>query len=379
MGFYSFAITVPLFIFAFVLNWEIRNRSIYVKFVCLNIAGFALFYFHLIPFIFFLMSLVTIIMAETDGYKRKIRELLMLTVIILPSLLNLFIYLAQGTRNPFPETSYLFSLSRFMELIVDLSFFSMVNYSPWQLFPASLFMFLIVLFGHTAVKDIYKKWSQSGSIPTPEKTLIYLASALIVIYLLAPSYVGAGAYFNQRFPWVILLIILPLLRVPDTGLFKRIGAIAIVGVVTICFAFNAAILWDQNLKVKKFLSGLDAQLPKGTFVMTYKPAAVQWSRVDVLLHAASYSGLLRACVDIGNYETAFHYFPVRFKKVFPVFPSPYQVAYEPATIDWTIYPSIQSLLGWEVANMDKEKLQHYFLIIKEDGPLTVWQRKQIVL
>jgi hypothetical protein len=263
-----------------------------------------------------------------------------------------------------------------MELIVDLSCFSMVNYSPWQLFPASLFMFLIVLFGHTGVKDIYKKWSQSGSIPTPEKTLIYLAAALISIYLLAPSHVGTGALFNQRFPVVILLVILPLLRIPDTGLFERFGNIVIAGVVTICFAFNAVILWDQNLKVKKFLSGLDAQLPKKAFVMIYKPGAVRWSRVDVLLHAASYYGLLRECVDVGNYETVFHYFPVRFKKVLPTFPSPYQVAYEPTTIDWTLYPSVQYLLGWELENKDKVKLLHYFLIVEDDGPLTVWQRNR---
>ena len=64
MGFYSYAITVPLFIFAFTLGWEVRQRSIFCRFVCLNLAGFALFYFHLIPFIFFLISLVAIIIAE---------------------------------------------------------------------------------------------------------------------------------------------------------------------------------------------------------------------------------------------------------------------------------------------------------------------------
>ncbi len=164
-----------------------------------------------------------------------------------------------------------------------------------------------------------------------------------------------------------------------TVLFKRFAPIVIAGVVTVCFAFNAAILWEQNLKVKKFLSGLNAQLPKGAFVMTYKPVVVQWSRIDVLLHAASYYGLKRACVDVGNYETAFHYFPVRFKKGLPSFPSPYQVAYEPSSIDLSLYPSIQYLLGWEVGHMDEEKLQRFFFIVKEDGPLTVWQNKQTVL
>ena len=29
--------------------------------------------------------------------------------------------------------------------------------------------------------------------------------------------------------------------------------------------------------------------------------------------------------------------------------------------------------------MDEEKLQRFFFIVKEDGPLTVWQNKQTVL
>ena len=148
----------------------------------------------------------------------------------------------------------------------------------------------------------------------------------------------------------------------------------IAGVVTISVAFNAAILWDQNLKVKKFLGGLNAGIPKGAFVMTYKPLAVQWSRVDVLLHAASYYGLFRGCVNVGNYETTSHYFPVRFKKTLPAFPSPYQMAYDPASIDWALYPSVQYLLGWDVSNDEKKKLVKYYRISREDGQLSIWQR-----
>ncbi|MCK9418564.1 MAG: hypothetical protein M0R70_04185 [Nitrospirae bacterium] len=376
MGFYSYAITVPLFILAFALSWEIRNRSIYVKFICLNAAGFVLFYFHLIPFIFFLMSLVTIIMAEAAGYKRKIRELFMLAVLILPSLLNLFYYLGQGTGGFSPDSLYLFSISRLLELIVDLSFFSTVNVLPWQLVPASLFMFLIVVFGLVSLKDIRTKWSRSEDIPTSEKTLIYLAAALIAIYLFAPSYIGAGAYLNQRIPWVILLIMVPLLQMPDTVFFKRFGQVVIVSVVVIFFVFNSALLWNQNLEVKKFLSGLDAQMPRGAFVMTFKPEVSEKFRVDVLLHAASYYGIFKGCVDIGNYETAFSYFPVHYKKGLPAFPSQYQIFYNPTSIDWSLYPSIHYLLGWELENRNKEKLLKNFNLVEEEISFTLWRRNQ---
>lgn len=376
MGFYSYVMAIPLFILAFSLGWEVRHRSIYCKFVCLNLAGLALFYFHLIPFIFFLISLISIIMAEAAGFKRKLSEFARLFVIILPSLLILFIYLRHGSGSFPTEVSYLFFLSRLLDLIVDLSFFSTVNFLPWQLFPASLFMFLIVLFGLASLKNIRTSWSRSGDISASEKTLIYLASFLISIYLLAPVNFGNGAYFNQRFPWVVLLIILPLLQIPDTVFFKRFGTIAISGVVTIFFAFNSAILWDQNLKVEKFLSGLNTGLPRGAIVMTYKPEVSEGSRVDVLLHAASYYGILKGCVDIGNYETALSYFPVHFKNSLPVFPSQYQIFYKPASIDLSQYPSIQYLLGWELGNRDKEKLRNGFHIVEEEVPFTLWQRNR---
>ena len=128
MGFYSYAIGIPLYILAFCFAWEIRHRSIYCKFVCLNLAGITLFYFHLIPFIFFLMSLMAIIMAEAAGCKKKLREFVKFLATIFPSLLILFFYLNQGIRSPFPDVSYLFSLSRLLDLIVDLSFFSTVNF-----------------------------------------------------------------------------------------------------------------------------------------------------------------------------------------------------------------------------------------------------------
>ena len=59
MGFYSFVVTIPLFLIAFSFSWKIRDRSTACKFVFFNIAGLTIFYFHLIPFVFLLLSLIT--------------------------------------------------------------------------------------------------------------------------------------------------------------------------------------------------------------------------------------------------------------------------------------------------------------------------------
>jgi len=371
MGFYSYVIAVPIFLISLSLSWKIRNTSTIWKFLCFNLAGFVIFYFHLIPFVFFLLSLTAFTFAETIGYRRKVIALLKLLITLTPSILNLIFYMLRG-KGSFPDLSYLLSLSHYTDLFTELFLFSTLSFSPWQIIPASLLMFLIVLFCYRSVKDYYIR-GRVADIPSSEKSIIFLASALTLIYLIAPFHYGDGSYFNQRFPWVILLIVLPLLRIPDTVFFKRFGSIAIAGVAGLFFMFNAVLLWQQSAKVEKFLSGLQADLPKGAFVMTYKTDDER-SRVDVLLHAASYYGILKGCVDVGNYEAAYNYFPVHFKSNFPAIPSEKEIAYEPSTINWTDYPAIQYLLGWNVSDTDMKKLGRYFYIIREEGAISVWRR-----
>lgn len=371
MGFYSYVIAIPIFLISLSLSWRIRNTSTPWKFLCFNLAGFVIFYFHLIPFVFYLLSLTAFTFVETMGYRRKATALLRLLIILTPSIFNLISYLLKG-KGSFPDLSYLLSLSHHLDLFADLFLFSTLSFSPWQVLPASLLMFLIVLFFYQSMKDYYIR-RRVVDIPSSEKSLICLASVLTLIYFSAPFDFGEGSFFNQRFPWVILLIVLPLLRIPDTVFFKRFGSIFIAGVAGLFFMFNAVILWQQSAKVEKFLSGLQADLPKGAFVMMYKTDDER-SRVDVLLHAASYYGILKGCVDIGNYETGYDLFPVHFNGTFPEIPSSDQISYNPATINWQSYPSIQYLLGWNINNDEKKELVKYYRTSWEDGLLSIWQR-----
>ena len=373
-GFYSYVMAVTLFLLAFSLAWKIRSSSIAYKIVFFNLIGLTIFYFHLIPFFFFMLSLIATTIAVSTGYKKKINDILKLLIIITPSILNLFFYLLRRMKSSTLDFSYLPSSNGPIQLLSKLFVFSTVNFSPWQILPASLFMFLFVLFGYMSIKDFFQRGLQAGNISPSEKVLICLSSFLILIYLSAPFRFGDGCYFNERFPWVILLITLPLLRIPETIFFKRFGTVVIAGIVSVFFAFNAIILWQQSTKVEKFLSGLHVGLHKGAYVMTYKTKRSEWSRVDVLMHAASYYGIFRGCVDIGNYEAGSDFFPISFNKNLPAMPSQDQIAYEPTTINWSNYPYIQYLLGWEINNKDRIELSKFFHIIWEEDQFSIWQR-----
>lgn len=377
MGFYSYVVTIPLFLIAFSLCWKNYNHSRIFKFVFYNIIGLIIFYFHLIPFVLFLISLIVITIVRSTDSKERIVELIKLLATISPIILNLTFYLIHSPKNPFPEISYLLSISLYIRLLSDLFSFSAVNFSPWQMFPASPVIFLYLLFTYSSVKDIYKRNRQNKNVLDSEKLLLSLSSALILIYLFAPFRFGGGGCFNQRFPWVIFLIILPLFKIPEGTFWKQFGSKIIVGAVSFFFAFNAVTLWQQSSKVEKFLSGLHAELPKGAFIMTYRVKKPVRHRVDVLLHAASYYGIFKKNVNIGNYETGLYYFPVKFKDTIPNFPSASQISYAPETIDWPDYPSIQYLLGWVIDKNNMEKLSKFFHIIWEGDASSIWQRNSI--
>ena len=94
------------------------------------------------------------------------------------------------------------------------------------------------------------------------------------------------------------------------------------------------------------------------------------------MYAASYYGIDNGCVDISNYETGLDYFPIKFKDNIPSFPSLDQIAYKSETINWSDYPSVQYLLGWEVDKNDTEKLSNFFHVIYKNDPFSLWQRNQ---
>jgi len=382
MGFYSYVITVPLFLIAFSIIWKIRNRSIVCKFIFYNLAGLIIFYFHIIPFIFLLLGLICIAIVQSKGFKRIIFDQIKLISIISPSLLVLFLYLAKSTKSFIPDFSYLSSLSRYIYLRNDLFFFSTVTFSPWQMLPGflftGLFLSFLILSLYLLIRDPNKGWVKIRDISASDKVLICLSCFLLLIYFVTPFRFGGGDFFNQRFPWVILLLLIPLLRINKKFLSERFVLVSIESVAIIFFLFNTGILWNQSVKVEKFLSGLNADIPKGAYVMTYKkidPKAGM-PRVDVLMHGASYYGIFKGCVDIGNYETVLDYFPIKFKDNIPSFPSLDQITYKSETINWPDYPSIQYLLGWEIDKNDTEKLSKFFHVIYRNDPFSLWERNQ---
>lgn len=379
MGFYSYVIAVPIFLIAFSIAWRIRTDSIAHRFVCLNLAGLLVFYCHLIPFVIYLISLMVICLANVSTVKRKAIDMCSLLLTISPLLLTLLLYMNRSIKGAANDFSYVYSAKHYIESFESLFFFSMIKVSPSFVLPGSLvsfiYLFFLSIYIHNAFKSIKSPKYNIREIPLADRPIIFILLILIVIYMLAPFRLGEGSYFDQRFPWVIYLIAMPLLRFKDEIMTQRFVTVIVAMVVSFYAIVNANVMHKQSVTVGKFLKGVDTSLPKGSFIMTYKTKFPEWSGVDVLMHASSYYGIKNRYVDIGNYEAGLPYFPVQFKKIPSTFPPTDQIIYEAATIKWSRYPCIRFLFAWEINDTERAELIKYYDIMRQEGQLTIWQRK----
>jgi hypothetical protein len=243
--------------------------------------------------------------------------------------------------------------------------FSTLSFSRFQLIPVLLFLTYILF-------TLHKQFIRGFELDNGETFLVLLASALSFIYLIAPAKLGEGSYFNDRCPWVILLIISPVIVFT-----KRLGHIIIVTSAFATIVINSVVFADESSKIKTFTSGIiNGGITNGDLIVTYTRSK---SLVNVVRHASSYYGLMNGCIDIGNYEARSSYFSIQFTKDIPVLPKVFQIESEPWTIDFGKYPKIDYILGWEINQSDRQNILKTHEAYFSNDNLTVFRAKGISL
>lgn len=371
MGFYSFAIAVPCMLLAISAAWSLRSGSPAKRFLVLNLAGIALFFVHLIPFVIYLLSVCIMLTVPNLCSERPFWKPLLRAAVITPSGLLCLLYLLVSRGEPQSPGSYSLSTARFLELLGSLLVFSTDTFSRWQLLAwVPLFIILYVL-----AKTGWKEKHGPPEQREINRTLFTLVLALLLIYFSLPADFGGGDFFNQRLPWIIVLLSLPLLKVPSSGPVKRLQMLIFPGIAILFLLMNSVILKQQSDRVEEFLSGMHADIPKGSYVATYKQVEQGWTRVDPLLHAASHYGIRKKCIDAGNYELASGISFVRLREHAPILPGHDWIAFHPDQVDWSRYPAIRFLLGWEVDGKGKLGPATGFSPVSRKGRFSLWRRK----
>ncbi|NMC72844.1 MAG: hypothetical protein GYA56_00510 [Geobacteraceae bacterium] len=52
------------------------------------------------------------------------------------------------------------------------------------------------------------------------------------------------------------------------------------------------------------------------------------------------------------------------------------IEHAPSLVEWSEFPSVQYVLGWEVASRDRDRLKENFSLVMEEKRFTLWRRKQ---
>lgn len=373
MGFYSYAIAVPVFLMAFGYCYQIRKSSLLKRFIIYNILGLIIFYLHLVAFGLFILSLFCLVISESDRFKDIPLKLLNLTFIISPALINLVVYLQNSSKDYDAVPIRYITLA---DRINDLITFSSATLSHWQLGSGCLLFYIFIRFltyGVFSAATISKNRIYLKLINDETKCLMLLSFALVLICLFFPFMWGNGSFFNQRFPWVILLVMLPVIHIRAELIPRKLSSSILIFISILVLMVNATIMRQKSTDIEAFLKGLSVNFPKGAYVMTCKPYS-DYFRIDVLMHASAYYGLTKKVIVIGNYEASTKLFPVRFKSSLPAFPTIDQAVYEAKSINWALFPAISYLFVWQADDESNRKLAPYYRQTYKNGNIAVWQR-----
>lgn len=376
MGFYSYIIAIPVFFLAISMAWKGKSWPGILKFIYYNTAGAFIFILHLIPFVFFLIALAIFSIVEHKGIAKAAISLSKQLIQISPLIILLLFYLLNSSLSTAPtDFSYFLSINRAQDLLATLFTFSTISFSPWQILPVPALWFAMLLL-------LRKGWrgytNGNQKISAKQKAMLLLTTTLTIIYLLAPTAFGGGGYFNSRFPWVILLLLLPLLAGLDIRPNNFVN-FSILASALLSLTANSIILNQKSEDISTFVSGLQSGCSKGDLIMLYKPKFQQWPKVDTILHAPSYYGILNGCVDIGNYEARLFYFPIKFKENISSYPPLPYIEGAPHLVDLSKHPEVDKVLGWDLQSNMKNNLQLFYEMSFEKEKLSTWKRRKKTL
>ncbi|MGH9870106.1 MAG: hypothetical protein ACREAA_18335 [Candidatus Polarisedimenticolia bacterium] len=373
-GFYSFCLSLPLFLAAITLAWRWRGHPLTAaRAALLNVLLAATWLAHLVSFGAAWIASASILALGCAPRDRRPawRRALWLA----PALLLAVSGLATASD---PSSGRRWDWGRIVLYILRGEW--LVYAGPGQMVLGGALMLLLAGLGVLRVRSMRMERDPGGAA----LALVAPAAAIWALCFVLPRSAGGGDFLTDRLAIFPVLLLAPL-AAPPPGRLSRGLVAAAVAVLTLA---QAGITWtDQrrgNDELAEYLA-LDDALREGSVLLPLTWEAPGPGRVSVLRHAGCHYAMRAKAVNLADYEARTGHFQIRFKEPaardarVPLLPELALIERDPSSLDvrplagWVDY-----LITWDLRGAAPERLDSYqqaWEVAQERGRLILFRRR----
>ena len=378
MGFYNFAISVPLFFLALGYWWKHKDDMNRNRIILLNLLIIITYFAHLISYAFILFSIALLALFH---FRRDFKRMLMTGCYVLPAALLLLVYLPTSdllAGEP-PE----FGLERIGELFVNLiGMHVLVSYTePPSWISMGVSAFLIFLGVVTLWENRRGSRGASGlQTPPTQKVFLCLTGVLLGLYFILPNSIGPGGWVNDRLAILATLTLFAWFRGFENRQWKRAWTAVVTLLALINLVYVGVLFKNLNTEIRAFNAFVQRVEKNSVILPLHFDPRGSSERVGIFVNAANYYCLDNGCINLGNYEVQFDYFPIRFN---PDFETPLAekewvqvVHWQPERIDLCDYAdNVDYLLLWDTPDESivAEAIEACYTLLASEGKLKLYK------
>ena len=376
MGFYNFAVSVPLFLLALGYWWKHKDQMNKTRIVLLNLLVVVTYFAHLISYAFILFSIALLAVLH---FRRNFKPVFKTGCSLLPAAILLLVYLPTSdllAGEP-PE----FGLARVGELFANLiGMHVLVAYAePPSWLSAAIAAFLVIL----VVTTLWQNRRGVTAEGAGQKAFFCLTCVLLGLYFILPNAIGPGGWVNDRLAILATLVIFAWFRGFDKAQWERVFTAAVTLLALINIVYVGILFKNLNAEIREF-NAFVQRVGKNKIILPlhFDPSGSS-ERVGIFVNAANYYCLDNGCINLGNYEVQFDYFPVRFNADFerPLDEKEWVqvVHWEPERIDLCAYAdNVDYLLLWDTPDTSivAEAIAMCYTLVASEGRLRLYSGKR---
>ena len=376
MGFYNFAVSVPLFFLALGYWWKHKDEMSRTRIILLNLLIIITYFAHLISYAFILFSIALLALFH---FRRDLKRILMTGCYLLPAAGLILVYLPTSdllAGEP-PE----FGIGRIGELFSNLiGMHVLVAYAdPPDWISGAVAVLLLFL----AAVTIWQNRRDAEESHRGQRAFLCLAGVLFGLYFILPNAIGPGGWVNDRLAILAVLALFAWFRVFDSLRWRRVFTAGVALLALLNILYVGVLFKNLNAEIREFNVFVERVGKNKVILPLHFDPRGSSKRVGIFVNAANYYCLDNGNINLGNYEIQFDYFPVRFNADFetPLDEKEWVqvVHWQPERIDLCDYAdNVDYLLLWDTPDepVVAEAIAACYTLVAVEGRLKLFKGKR---